>query len=785
MEPVTSRHIPVEVTSEVYPHPVWRDLGLTDWEYQRLVAALGREPNWTELGMFSALWSEHCAYKHSRPLFALFPTEGERILQGPGENAGVVDIGDGWAVTFKVESHNHPSAVDPYQGAATGVGGILRDIVAMGARPVALLSSLRFGDPRDADTRRLVRGVIQGAADYGAGTGVPAVAGEIGFDRAFQKNPLVNVMAVGLVRHQQVTRACAEGVGSAVIVAGAPTGRDGIHGASFASSELAAEPESGESPVPIGDPGKGKRLIEACLEAISLGLVAAIQDMGAAGLTSSAAEMAARAGSGIEMDLLKVPRREPGMTPFELMLSESQERMLIVARPGAEERVKEIFRKWDLEAAVVGRVTGDGMLRLFEGETLVAQVPARALSTDGAPVYHPEARVPEYLEALRRAALPPDLEGDATPWLIRLLQDPSIASKAPLYRRFDEKAGGRTAVGPGKADAGVLRVEGTAKALAVTVDCNSLHCYVDPRTGAAAAVAEAARNLACTGARPLALSDGLNFGSPEKPEIFWQLRQAVTGIAEAARALGTPVIGGNVSLYNESDGQAVWPTPVIGMVGLIDDAEKVVTSGFKRPGDVVFVLGAPGAGPRALGGSRYLASLHGVVKGPLPELDLDLERRVQEACLEAAAAGILASAHDASDGGLAVALAEAALGGRLGVSALLEAEAPAEGEARLDALLFGEAYSRIVVSTRPEDAGALEAIAGKHGVPLARVGVVTPEQDGFELRAEVRAAGAVRSAVIRASLADLRAAWEEALSFLAGEGEGASPGRGAGGGAGE
>ena len=458
---------------------------------------------------------------------------------------------------------------------------------------------------------------------------MPTVGGEIGFDPSFQENPLVNVMAVGLVAHDQIATASAKGVGNPVMVVGARTGRDGIHGASFASSELE---ESGERPtVQVGDPFKEKLLIEACLELIQSGVVVGIQDMGAAGLTSSSAEMAARAGSGIEMDLLKVPRREPGMTPYELMLSESQERMLVVPQQGAEEKVKAIFEKWGLEAVVVGRVTGDGMLRLYEGEKIVAEVPAASLSTDGAPVYHPDEREPEYLREIFAATLPADLEEDATGQLLSLLAEPNIANKAWIYRQFDHMVQTRTAVAPGAADAAVLRLRENGKALAATIDCNSLHCYIDPRTGAAAAVAEAARNLVCTGARPLALADGMNFGNPEKPEVFWQFRQAVLGIAEAAKALDTPVIGGNVSFYNETEGRAVLPTPIIGMVGLIDDASRHVTQGFKRPGDVILVLGESLRGAeRALGGSRYLAALHGKVKGPLPELDLDLERRVQE-----------------------------------------------------------------------------------------------------------------------------------------------------------
>lgn len=769
MKPQKHRHVPVEIQSQVYDRPVWRELGLTDWEYSQIVEALGREPNWTELGMYSVLWSEHCSYKHSRLLFSHFPTQGDVVLQGVGENAGVVDIGDGWAVTFKVESHNHPSAVEPYEGAATGVGGILRDIFAMGARPIALLNSLRFGDPAHPRVRRLIEGVAAGAAGYGNAVGVPTVGGEIGFDPSFQENPLVNVMAVGLVAHDRVATASAKGVGNPVMVVGAQTGRDGIHGASFASAELE---EGSERPtVQAGDPFKGKLLIEATLELIQSGVVVGIQDMGAAGLTSSSSEMAARAGTGIEMDLLQVPRREPGMTPYELMLSESQERMLVVPRRGTEDQVKAIAEKWGLEAAVVGRVTDDGMLRLLEGEELVAEVPAASLSSDGAPMYDPERSEPDYVRHIAAAPLPGDRDGDVTLRLLALLADPNIANKAWIYNQFDHTVQTRTAVGPGTADAAVLVLKECGKALAATIDCNSLHCYVDPRTGAAAAVAEAARNLVCTGARPLALADGMNFGSPEKPEVYWQFYHAVLGIAEAARALGTPVIGGNVSFYNEVEGRAILPTPMIGMVGLIDDPQRHVTQGFKRPGDVILLLGDRLSGdPRDLGGSRYLAALFDTVKGPLPELDLDLERRVQTVCLKAIDQGLVQSAHDVSEGGLAVALAECALTGRLGADCALEAQAADENDSRLDALLFGEGYSRIVLSVRPEAVATVQRLAQENDVPVAQIGRVSEASAGFSLRASVSTGSSFRTARIEATWAELAKAWYGAIpSALEGE----------------
>ncbi len=731
---------------ERYPDGAWREMGLTDAEYQRITEILGRRPNWTELGMYSVLWSEHCSYKHSRPLFSLLPTKGERILQGVGENAGVVDIGDGLAVTFKVESHNHPSAIEPYQGAATGVGGILRDIFTMGARPIAVLNSLRFGSLDDERVRYLFEGVISGIAGYGNAVGVPTVAGEVAFDRAFQGNPLVNVMAVGLVAHDEIATASASGVGNPVMVVGARTGRDGIHGASFASAELGEDSESKRPSVQVGDPFTEKLLIEACLELIKTGVVIGIQDMGAAGLTSSSAEMAARAGSGIEMDLSLVPRREPGMTPYEIMLSESQERMLVVPKRGEEERVQEIFAKWGLEAVVVGRVTDDGMLRLTEGERVVAEVPAKSLSTDGAPVYHPQEREPAYLAALKEAPLPQDLRGDTGESLHALLSDPNIANKAWVYRQYDYMVQTRTATTPGIADAGVLRLRESERALSVTIDCNSLHCYVDPKVGAAAAVAEAARNLVCTGATPLALTDGLNFGNPEKPEVFWQIHRAVEGIALAAERLSTPVIGGNVSLYNENDGQAVWPSPIIGMVGLIDSARRRVNQGFKAPGDLVYLLGEHSP---ELGGSRYLLAVHDTIKGPLPNLDLDWEATLQATTLEAASQGLLQSAHDCSEGGIAVTLAESALTGRLGVD--VDLGAPGESTLRTDALLFGEGYGRIVVSVSPQHQTEYERLCAKRGVTPQLIGRVQEAGRGLHVRAG--------ETFIKESLAALAASW--------------------------
>lgn len=736
--------------STEYPEGAWRSLGLTDEEYDRIIEQLGRRPNWVELGMFSVLWSEHCSYKHTRPLFKLFPTSGPRILQGLGENAGVVDIGDGLAVTFKVESHNHPSAVEPYHGAATGVGGILRDVFTMGARPIALLNSLRLGPLDDERVRHLFEGIIAGMSDYGNAVGVPTVGGEIAFDPAYRKNPLVNAMAVGLVRHEDVATASAAGAGNPVMIVGAPTGRDGIHGAAFASTELSDDDGAERPSAQVGDPFAERLLIEACLELIRSGVVVGMQDMGAAGLTSSSSEMAARADMGIEIDLDLVPRREPGMTPFEIMLSETQERMLLVTRKGDEQRVKEICARWGVNAVVVGQVTDDKMLRLLEGGQIVAEVPAKSLTTDGAPVYYPEERQPGYIQALRETPLPDDIQGDAGEALHALLSDGNIADKGWVYRQFDATAQARTVTGPGQADAGIVHLRETGKGLAFAIDGNALHCYVDPFIGAAAAVAEAARNLVCTGAQPLALTDGLNFGSPEKPEGFWQIRRAVEGIAEAAKHLGTPVIGGNVSLYNESDGEAIWPTPIIGMVGLIDRIDERLTQTFQAPGDLIYLIGDHDP---SLGGSRYLITVHQRICGPLPTLDLDKEAKVQQATLRAARARLLRSAHDCSEGGLAVTLAESAITAGLGVDVTIRSNH--ESPLRNDALLFGEGYSRIVVSVSPGDQEAFEALMKGEGVAFHLLGTVTDGSNGLQLR--------TAGAFVHESLDDLARSWYSAL----------------------
>ncbi|MGI6083404.1 MAG: phosphoribosylformylglycinamidine synthase subunit PurL [Limnochordia bacterium] len=700
---------------EIKAGRIWRQMGLTDEEYQMVVKALGRDPNLTELGMYAALWSEHCAYKHSRALFHLFPTESQRLLEGLGENAGIVDIGDGLAICFKVESHNHPSAIEPVLGAATGVGGILRDVFAMGARPIAVLDSLRFGSPDNPRTRELIAGVAEGISSYAKTVSVPAVGGEIYFHPCYEENPLVNAMGVGVVEHRHIATASARGVGNPVMIAGGRTGRGGILGASFASAELDETSHEQSHAVAIGDPETGRRLIEACLELIASGLVEGIQDMGAAGLTSSSAEMAARAKTGIELDVGLVPRKEEGMTPYEIMLSESQERMLIIPKKGSEDQVKAIFAKWGVEATVIGRVTDDGMLRVREGDVLYAQVPAASLSSEGAPLYHPEEAQPAWEERLAAQPLPPVTE-DLHGCLLRLLAAPSIASKRWVYERCDSDVQGNTLAGPGVADAAVIRIPGTRKAIALTLDCNPRYCYLDPYTGSAIAVAEAARNVVCVGAQPLAITDGLNFGSPEKPEIFSQLRRGIEGIAAACRALGLPVTGGNVSLYNETDGQAIYPTPIIGMLGLLENADDCLTAGWQQDGHVIVLLGET---KEELGGTEFLSVVHGLEGGKAPQLDLDREKRVQASVLQAVREGLLASAHDCSEGGLAVCLAESCIISGKGASIALDLTM------RADALLFGESQSRIVLSLSEEHLPRLERIAAQHEVPctvLGRVG---------------------------------------------------------------
>jgi phosphoribosylformylglycinamidine synthase II len=725
--------------------------GLTEEEYARVVAMLGREPTFTELGIVSALWNEHCAYKHSRPLLRTLPTKAPHVLQGPGENAGVISIGDGIAVAFKIESHNHPSAVEPYQGAATGVGGILRDVFTMGARPIALLNSLRFGSLDSPRARYLFAGVVKGIGDYGNCVGVPTVAGEVVFDEAYEGNPLVNAMCVGVLKENELMRAVAQGVGNPIIAVGARTGRDGIHGASFASADLSDESEAKRPQVQVGDPFTEKLLLEASLELIHSGAIVAIQDMGAAGLTSSSAEMAARGDVGVVIDTAKMPTREPGMSPYEILLSESQERMLVVAKRGRESEVTAILEKWDLTAAVIGEVIAEPVYRVTEGDHVVAEFPGTRLVTD-CPTYTPPARESDETRALRSrdvTSIPERWqETDALWTLIQLLSSPTIASKTWVYRQYDSTVRTNTVVGPG-GDAAVLRVRGTSKALAVKTDCNGRYCYLDPRVGARIAVAEAARNVACTGGRPVAITNNLNFGNPRRPEVYHQLKEAVAGMKEACEALGTPVTGGNVSLYNEHPGGAVYPTPVVGMVGVIESLDHVTRAAFERDGDEIILLGEP---TDELGASEYLHVIHDIVAGAPPACDLRKERALIDALLEGIRSGAVSSAHDCSEGGLAVALAECAIMNR---SLLLGAEIDLTRWSTLPlrALLFGEAQGRVVLSS--DKATAVLEIARRHGVPAERIGWVRATSARLRIRVAAR--------TIDASLETLADAYHDAI----------------------
>ena len=691
--------------------------GLTPEEYQKIVKALGREPNVTELGVFSVMWSEHCSYKSSRHYLKLLPTDGPQVLQGPGENAGVIDIGEGLAVAFKMESHNHPSFIEPYQGAATGVGGILRDVFTMGARPIASLNSLRFGAIDHPRTRYLLSGVVAGIGGYGNCVGVPTVGGEVYFDDCYNANILVNAFTLGILKKKRIFTGLAKGVGNPVIYVGSKTGRDGIHGATMASESFSEQKEQRRPTVQVGDPFTEKLLLEACLELMEKDTIVGIQDMGAAGLTSSAAEMAGRGGTGVTLDLSRVPLREQGMTPYEILLSESQERMLLVAKKGTEDEVKRIFDKWDLDAVVIGQVTDDEQLRAFFNGVEVVSIPISALTKE-APVYQRPAERPKRHDQLEQLELEKIKEpSDLGATLKLLLGSPNIASKEWVYRQYDHFVRSNTVVAPG-ADAAVIRVKGTDKGLALTVDGNSRYCYLDPYVGGALAVAEAARNLACVGARPIGLTDCLNFGSPENPEVMWQFSEVIRGMRDACVALKTPVVSGNVSFYNETDGIPIYPTPTIGMVGLMEQVGRVVTPWFKSAGDIVVLLGRS---REELGGSEYLKVVHGLVRGTPPWIDLRLEQAVQSCCIEAIDRGLLRSAHDTSDGGLAIGLAEScvsgpekALGVRIDMREMI----------RGDALLFSESQSRIIVSLEEKHLPQLQEVAAAHHVPMQAIGIV-------------------------------------------------------------
>ena len=718
--------------------------GLTEAEYGLIVGLIGREPNLTELGIFSVMWSEHCGYKSSRVHLKKLPTEGKLVVQGPGENAGILDIGDGQVIVFKIESHNHPSFIEPYQGAATGVGGILRDIFTMGARPIAVLDSLRFGPPDDPKNRSVMEGVVSGIAGYGNSIGVPTVGGEVYFNSCYNLNPLVNVFCLGLADKDKIFYAKAEGAGNKVLYVGAKTGRDGIHGATMASAEFGKETEHKRPNVQVGDPFKEKLLLEACLEVMDRGLIVGIQDMGAAGLTCSTTEMAAKGGMGIVVDLDKVPQREAGMTPYEILLSESQERMLIVAAPEKVAAVQEVFAKWDLDAPVIGDVVEGGRARIsFKGKVVV-DIPVDAV-VNLCPAYTRPSRAPAVPAGA--TALPPLLLPlDYNEIFLQLLSSPTIADKEWVFRQYDHMVQVNTAFLPG-ADAALLRIKGSRKALAVSLDGNSLYTRLDPKTGAKIAVAEACRNLACVGARPVGVTNCLNFGNPEKPEVMWQFEQVVDGMAEACRTFGIPVTGGNVSFYNDTEGLSIHPTPVLGIVGILDDIRKAVSPGFKGAGDVVVLIGE---NREELGGSEYLRVVHNLEAGAPPTIDLERERRHQEFCLDAIEAGLVRSAHDLSEGGLAVALAECVFHGRkkLGCSVALE------DSIRPDTLLFGESQSRILVTCRRKDLDRLRELAREKGVPARAIG----ETGGAEIAVGHRGRELLRLPVEKAYRA-----WKDAL----------------------
>lgn len=717
----------------------WEKEGLTKEEYDKIVDLLKRKPTDTELGIFGVMWSEHCSYKNSKLVLKDLPTEGECVLQGPGENAGIVDIGDNQAISFKIESHNHPSAVEPFQGAATGIGGIIRDIFTMGARPIANLNSLRFGNLNNKRVQYLFKGVVAGISSYGNSIGIPTVGGEIYFDDVYEGNPLVNVMSVGLLDHADIATATARGAGNPVMVVGAATGRDGIKGASFASDELTEESDEDRPAVQVGDPFLEKLLLEASLELIKSGALIGIQDMGAAGLTSSSAEMASRGDSGIEIDIAKVPVREEDMTSYEIMLSESQERMLVVPKKGKENVVKDIFEKWGLHAEVIGKVTDDGMLRILNDGNKVAEISASLLA-DEAPEYTRETKKPEYLRTIKAVNREKIKSDNFSEDLLKLLSSPTIASKKWVYEQYDHMVMTNTVVGPGS-DAAILRIEGKNKAIALTTDCNGKYCYLNPYRGGAIAVCEAARNIVCSGGRPLAITDGLNFGNPMDPEIYWQFKNSVQGIIEACQKLKTPVIGGNVSFYNESPKGAIDPTPIIGMVGLLDSISEQVTMDFKKEGDLIYLVGK---NIDELGASQYLKLKIDKVDGIVPQLDLDLEKRVQKTVRSAVKEDVIKSAHDCSEGGLAVTLAESCFENGLGIN--VDIDEPISDEA----LLFGESQSRIVVSIAPDDLHKFEEITVSNSVPYMKIGTVQSREYKF-------------NELINLDVGEMKSKWETAI----------------------
>ena len=728
---------------QIKENRLYLQMGMTDAEYERAVDKLGRTPNYVETGLFSAMWSEHCSYKSSKSVLRKFPTEGARVLQGPGEGAGIVDIGDNQAAVFKMESHNSPSAIEPFIGAATGAGGIIRDVFSMGARPVALVNSLRFGDLTEPRDKFLFEEAVAGIASYGNTMGIPTVAGEVQFDQCYSKRPLVNAMAVGLLNHEDIQKGVAAGVGNTVIYAGATTGRDGIHGATMSSSELSIEEEQELPVMQAGDPFIEKLLMEACLELVKSDALIGIQDMGAAGLTSSAAEMASKAGYGVELNLDLVPQREENMTAYEMMLSESQERMLIVVKKGREEEVIELFTKYGITAAVIGRVTDDKTLRLLHKGEIAAEVSADLLAED-APSYKKDSKEPASFGENQAIENKEPHVTNVKETLLELLQRPTIASKEWVYNQFDTGARTSTVVAPG-ASAGVIRVRGTNKGIAMTADCNSRFIYLDPETGGKIAVAEAARNLVCSGAEPIALTDCLNFGSPDKPEVFWQLEKSADGISEACRKLNAPVIGGNVSLSNEVHGVPIYPTPTIGLVGIVHDLKHVTTPGFKQAGDAIYVIGQT---ETEFGGSELQQMTEGKIFGKSPAIDLDIEATRQQQLLEAIQAGLIQSADDLSEGGFAVALCEGAFGSNgLGANVTVEGSAVTA--------LFSETQSRFLVTVQPDQVAAFEEKVQQ----AMKIGTVTENGELVIKDAE----GAV---LVEGTVDEFRTAWKGAIACL-------------------
>ncbi|CAH0346598.1 phosphoribosylformylglycinamidine synthase subunit PurL [Bacillus sp. CECT 9360] len=722
---------------------IYAQMGLSDAEFTMVEETLGRLPNYTETGLFSVMWSEHCSYKNSKPVLKKFPVTGERVLQGPGEGAGIVDIGDNQAVVFKIESHNHPSAIEPYQGAATGVGGIIRDVFSMGARPIALLNSLRFGELDNPRVKYLFKEVVAGIAGYGNCIGIPTVGGEIQFDPSYAGNPLVNAMCVGLINHENIKKGQAHGVGNTVMYVGAKTGRDGIHGATFASEELTDASEEKRPAVQVGDPFMEKLLLEACLELIQSDALVGIQDMGAAGLTSSSAEMASKAGSGIEMNLDFIPQRETGMTAYEMMLSESQERMLIVVEKGREQEIVDLFSKYGLEAVSVGVVTDDKNLTLFHKGELVAKVAADALAEE-APVYYKPSREPLYYQEFQQMESKSYKLADYGETLKKLLSQPTISSKEWVYDQYDYMVQTNTVVVPGS-DAAVVRIRETNKALAMTTDCNSRYLYLDPEVGGKIAVAEAARNIVCSGGEPLAITDCLNFGNPEKPEIFWQIEKAADGMSEACRTLSTPVIGGNVSLYNENNGVAVYPTPVVGMVGLIEDINHVTTQTFKNAGDLIYVIGETKI---EFAGSELQKMIEGRIFGKAPSIDLEVEKERQAQILAAIKNGLVSSAHDLAEGGLAVAVAESLFG-----TSHLGANIKVTGDVAV--ALFSETQSRFLISVKSEHRQAFEGIVQD----AVNIGEVTSNGVLTVVNEE-------NNRLVDANVGELHEAWKGAIPCL-------------------